>query len=135
MTKTWTKHMTLLTWVSGEGPARHLKWKTGCGALFYGDGQAAMKIPVGYFFTGYLMNEKLFCMTIAVFKAFKDVGFLVTRVATDNPQTNTARFSSLSEAATLIVYAVPHPLKKGDRLFLSSEYSHPIKIMRTNFLE
>lgn len=91
-------------------------------------------IPVGYFFTRCLKNDKLFSMTLEVLKAVEDVGFLVTRVVTDNHQTNTALFKRLSEDGTL-VHAVPHPLRKGDPLFLSFDPNHLIKNLRTNFLE
>uniref|UniRef100_A0A1E1X262 Putative tick transposon n=1 Tax=Amblyomma aureolatum TaxID=187763 RepID=A0A1E1X262_9ACAR len=94
----------------------------------------AYVIPVGYFFTRCLKNDKLSTMTMEVMKAVEDVGFRVLRIVTDNHQTNVALFKGLSEDGTL-AHAVPHPLRTGHPLFLSFDPNHLIKNLRTNFLE
>ncbi|XP_049520350.1 uncharacterized protein LOC119445244 isoform X1 [Dermacentor silvarum] len=91
-------------------------------------------IPVGYFFTRCLKNDKLFSMTMEVMKAVEQVGFRVARVVTDNHQTNVSLFKRFSQDGTL-VHAVPHPLRECDPLFLSFDPNHLIKNIRTNFLE
>ncbi|XP_049522111.1 uncharacterized protein LOC119448961 [Dermacentor silvarum] len=91
-------------------------------------------IPVGYFSTRCLKNDKLSAMTLEVMKAAEDVGFRVVRIVTDNHQTNVALFKHLSEDGTL-VHVVPHPLRKGHPLFLSFDPNHLIKNLHTNFLE
>ncbi|KAL3182768.1 hypothetical protein MRX96_034412 [Rhipicephalus microplus] len=57
----------------------------------------AYVITLGYFFTRCLRSELLRFMTMNVMKAVEDVGFRVTRIVTDNHQSNVALFKSLSE--------------------------------------
>ncbi|KAH9379933.1 hypothetical protein HPB48_022938 [Haemaphysalis longicornis] len=79
-------------------------------------------------------NNMLFYMKIIFLKAFEDVEFFVTRVVTDNYQTNTALFKRLLADGTL-VHAGLHSEKKSDPLFLSMDLNHLTKILCTNFLE
>lgn len=94
----------------------------------------AYVIPVGYFFTRCLRSEQLLCMTKTVIKAVEEVGFRVTRIVTDNHQSNVALFKGLSEEGTL-VHVVPHPFRHADPLFLSFDPNHLIKNLRNNFVE
>ncbi|KAL3205600.1 hypothetical protein MRX96_040730 [Rhipicephalus microplus] len=88
----------------------------------------AYVITVGYFFTRCLRSEQLRSMAMNVMKAVEDVGFRVTRIVTDNHQSNVALFKSLSEDG-MLAHVVPHPLRQGDPLFLSF---HLIKNLRNN---
>ncbi|KAL3189036.1 hypothetical protein MRX96_003182 [Rhipicephalus microplus] len=54
-------------------------------------------------------SEQLRSMTMNVMKAVGDVGFRVTRIVTDNHQSNVALFKSLSEDG-MLAHVVPHPL-------------------------
>ncbi|KAH7964961.1 hypothetical protein HPB49_002706 [Dermacentor silvarum] len=60
-------------------------------------------IPVGYFFTRCLKNDKLSAMTLEVMKAAEDVGFRVVRIVTDNHQTNVALLSVSQKIAPLFM--------------------------------
>ncbi|XP_077508836.1 uncharacterized protein LOC144120337 [Amblyomma americanum] len=91
-------------------------------------------IPVGYFFTRCLKNDKLHSMTMEIMKTVEELGFRVARIVTDNHQTNVALFKRLSEDGAL-AHAVPHPFREGDPLFLSFDPNHLIKNLRHNFLE
>ncbi|KAL3234657.1 hypothetical protein MRX96_022621 [Rhipicephalus microplus] len=71
----------------------------------------AYVITVGYFFTRCLRSEQLRSMTMTVIKAVEDVGFRVTRIVTDNHQSNVALFKSLSEDG-MLAHVVPHPLRQ-----------------------
>ncbi|KAG0422737.1 hypothetical protein HPB47_001461 [Ixodes persulcatus] len=94
----------------------------------------AYVIPVGYFFTRCLKNDKLLSMTMEVMKTVEQVGFRIARIVTDNHQTNAALFRKLSKDGAL-VHEVAHPLREGDPLFLSFDPNHLIKNLRSNFLE
>ncbi|KAL3243013.1 hypothetical protein MRX96_020690 [Rhipicephalus microplus] len=94
----------------------------------------AYVITVGYFFTRCLRSEQLCSMTMNVMKAVEDVGFRVTRIVTDNHQSNVALFKSLSEDGMLAL-VVPHTLRQGDPLFLSFDPNHLIKNLRNNLVE
>ncbi|KAH9385016.1 hypothetical protein HPB48_027050 [Haemaphysalis longicornis] len=69
-----------------------------------------------------------------VIKAVEDVGFRVTRIVTDNHQSNVTLFKSLSEDGRP-VYVVPHPFKQGNPPFLSFGRNHLIKNLRNNLVE
>ncbi|KAL3245355.1 hypothetical protein MRX96_046990 [Rhipicephalus microplus] len=94
----------------------------------------AYVITVGYFFTRCLRSEQLCSMTMNVMKAVENVGFRVTRIVTDNHQSNVALFKSLSEDG-MLAHVVPHPLRQGDPLFLSFDPNHLIKNLRNNLVE
>ncbi|KAL3188196.1 hypothetical protein MRX96_023943 [Rhipicephalus microplus] len=79
-------------------------------------------------------SEQLRSMTMNVMKAVKDVGFRVTRIVTDNHQSNVALFKSLSEDG-MLAHVVPHSLQQGDPLFLSFDPNHLIKNLRNNLVE
>ncbi|XP_037282313.2 uncharacterized protein LOC119170786 [Rhipicephalus microplus] len=94
----------------------------------------AYVITLGYFFTRCLRSELLRFMTMNVMKAVEDVGFRVTRIVTDNHQSNVALFKSLSEDG-MLAHVVPHPLRQGDPVFLSFDPNHLIKNLRNNIVE
>ncbi|KAH9375045.1 hypothetical protein HPB48_009874 [Haemaphysalis longicornis] len=107
----------MLTSAPGQRQARHLGGKPPVVLRFTGIVYQQC-IPVGYFFTRCLKNDKLFRVTIEVLNGVEDVGVLVTRVLTADHQTNTALLMRLSGGG-LLVDSVPHHLKKGDSLFLT----------------
>ncbi|KAL3182567.1 hypothetical protein MRX96_007012 [Rhipicephalus microplus] len=91
-------------------------------------------ITVGYFFTRCFRSEQLRSMTMNVMKAVEVVGFRVTRIVTDNHQSNVALFKSLSEDG-MLAHVGPHPLRQGDPLFLSFDPNHLIKNLRNNLVK
>ncbi|KAL3173844.1 hypothetical protein MRX96_041392 [Rhipicephalus microplus] len=94
----------------------------------------AYLLTVGYFFTRCLRSEQLRSMAMNAMKAVEDVGFRVTRIVTDNHQSNVALFKSLSLDG-MLAHVVPHPLRQGDPLFLSFDPNHLIKNLRNNLVE
>lgn len=86
----------------------------------------AYVIPVGYFFTRCLKNDKLLSMTMEAMKTVEQVGFCIARIVMDNHQMNTALFRKLSKDGAL-VHKMAQPLQEGDSLFLSFDPNHSIK--------
>lgn len=94
----------------------------------------AYVIPVGYFFTRCLKNDKLLSMTMEAMKTVEQVGFCIARIVMNNHQMNTALFRKLSKDGAL-VHKMAQPLQEGDSLFLSFDPNHSIKKLCSNFLE
>ncbi|KAG0433043.1 hypothetical protein HPB47_020278 [Ixodes persulcatus] len=90
------------------------------------------RLPVGYFFTRALTGTQLHQITMSVLRSIEQAGFVVVRVVADNHATNRKQFSMLSNGSILPV--VEHPLDATRWLFLSFDYCHIIKNVRSQFL-
>nr|XP_037284760.1 uncharacterized protein LOC119177371 [Rhipicephalus microplus] len=72
-------------------------------------------------------------LALNVMQSVEDAGFRVVRLVGDNHKSNTKFFSSLSGGQ--IQPVVEHPLDAGRPLFLSFDYCHIIKNIRSQFLD
>ncbi|KAH7944684.1 hypothetical protein HPB51_028602 [Rhipicephalus microplus] len=90
-------------------------------------------LPVGYYFTKALTGQQLEHLALNVMQSVEDAGFRVVRLVGDNHKSNTKFFSSLSGGQ--IQPVVEHPLDAGRPLFLSFDYCHIIKNIRSQFLD
>lgn len=90
-------------------------------------------IPAAYFFVKSLQGSDLFLLVQRVIKAVEETGFLVLRVVTNNHRTNLSMFKHFGggELKTF----VPHPCDPERKLYLSFDYCHLIKNVRSQFLD
>ncbi|XP_075721826.1 uncharacterized protein LOC119186338 [Rhipicephalus microplus] len=91
------------------------------------------RLPVGYYFTKALTGQQLEHLALNVMQSVEDAGFRVVRLVGDNHKSNTKFFSSLSGGQ--IQPVVEHPLDAGRPLFVSFDYCHIIKNIRSQFLD
>ncbi|KAH8027340.1 hypothetical protein HPB51_004692 [Rhipicephalus microplus] len=91
------------------------------------------RLPVGYYFTKALTGQQLEHLALNVMQSVEDAGFRVVHLVGDNHKSNTKFFSSLSRGQ--IQPVVEHPLDAGRPLFLSFDYCHIIKNIRSQFLD
>jgi len=84
-----------------------------------------IKIPVSFHFVKNLTAKQLYDYTMKVLQEVEDIGFLVTRIATDNASTNVKLFEKLNGGTGKFV--IPHPLDPKRLLFLSYDYTHLLK--------
>ncbi|XP_077484185.1 uncharacterized protein LOC144094136 [Amblyomma americanum] len=91
------------------------------------------RLPVGYYFTKALSGEQLQLLALKVMQCVEESGFKVVRLVGDNHKSNTKFFSNLSGGP--IQPVVEHPLDSDRELFLSFDYCHIIKNIRSQFLE
>ncbi|KAG0421543.1 hypothetical protein HPB47_002572 [Ixodes persulcatus] len=91
------------------------------------------RLPVGYYFTKALTGEQLQLLALKVMASIEEAGFRVVRLVGDNHSSNCKVFSNLSGGS--IVPVVTHPLDEARELYLSFDYCHVVKNVRSQFLE
>ncbi|XP_064468483.1 uncharacterized protein LOC135379168 [Ornithodoros turicata] len=94
------------------------------------------RIPVSYYFTKALNGDQAYHLVLDVMAAVQEAGFFVCRVVADNHATNCSAFARL--AGGKIAPVIDHPLDvQAPRrlLFLSFDYCHIIKNIRSQFLD
>ncbi|KAM7295701.1 uncharacterized protein ISCGN_020974 [Ixodes scapularis] len=91
------------------------------------------RLPVGYYFTKGLTGEQLQLLGLKVMQSVEEAGFEVKRLVGDNHSSNCKFFSSLSGGP--IQPVVTHPLDPDRQLYLSFDYCHILKNIRSQFLE
>ncbi|XP_064470069.1 uncharacterized protein LOC135384813 [Ornithodoros turicata] len=94
------------------------------------------RIPVSYYFTKALTGDQEYHLLLEVMKAVHEAGFFVCRVVADNHSANCSAFARLSGGQ--ICPVIEHPLDtEAPRrpLFLSFDYCHILKNIRSQFLD
>ena len=90
------------------------------------------RIPVAYFFTKQLKGKELYEIVKYVCNEVESLGLSVVRLVTDNLSVNSAMFRQLSGGTMMPV--VPHPVDEERDIFLSFDYCHIIKNVRSQLL-
>ncbi|KAM7309977.1 hypothetical protein ISCGN_006946 [Ixodes scapularis] len=91
------------------------------------------RIPVAYFFTKGLTGTELAKLLLHVLGKVEDVGFKVLRIVTDNHRVNVNAMKQL--CGGLLTHHILHPNDPERILFLSFDYVHILKNIRSQFLE
>ncbi|KAJ4442671.1 hypothetical protein ANN_04260 [Periplaneta americana] len=90
-------------------------------------------IPAAYYLVNGLQGQELYQLFNQVIKAVEDCGFYVLRIVTDNHKTNVSMFRQFGNGD--LKFSVPHPCDPQRLLFLSFDYCHLIKNIRSQFLD
>lgn len=90
-------------------------------------------IPAAYYLVKGLQGQELYQLFNQVIKAVEDCGFYVLRIVTDNHKTNVSMFRQFGNGD--LKFSVPHPCDPQRLLFLSFDYCHLIKNIRSQFLD
>ncbi|KAK8774441.1 hypothetical protein V5799_011024 [Amblyomma americanum] len=91
------------------------------------------RLPVGYYFSKALTGGQLEILALKVMASVEEAGFQVVRLVADNHQANCKFFSSLSGGPIKLV--IIHPLDESRQLYLSFDYCHILKNIRSQFLD
>ncbi|KAJ4427100.1 hypothetical protein ANN_24715 [Periplaneta americana] len=83
--------------------------------------------------TNGLQGQELYQLFNQVIKAVEDCGFYVLRIVTDNHKTNVSMFRQFGNGD--LKFSVLHPCDPQRLLFLSFDYCHLIKNIRSQFLD
>uniref|UniRef100_A0A147BC10 Putative transposase protein n=1 Tax=Ixodes ricinus TaxID=34613 RepID=A0A147BC10_IXORI len=92
----------------------------------------SFRIPVSYFFTKGLNGSQLSKLLLFVIEKVEKTGFRVLRLVTDNHKTNVSAMKIL--CGGILTYRIQHPHDPERLLFLSFDYCHIIKNVRSQFL-
>ncbi|XP_049516704.1 uncharacterized protein LOC125942564 [Dermacentor silvarum] len=92
----------------------------------------AYRIPVSYFFTKGLNGLQLSELVRYVMRKVEDTGFKVVRLVTDNHKVNVSAMRDL--CGGFLTYRIEHPNDTDRLLFLSFDYCHVLKNIRSQFL-
>ncbi|KAM7281720.1 uncharacterized protein ISCGN_006348 [Ixodes scapularis] len=96
-------------------------------------GQHPYRIPVAYFFTKGLTGTELAKLLLHVLGKVEDVGFKVLQIVTDNHRVNVNAMKQL--CGGLLTHHILHSNDPERILFLSFDYVHISKNIRSQFLE
>lgn len=90
-------------------------------------------IPAAYFMVRALNGNELFFLVQQVIKVVEECGFYVLRLVTDNHRTNTSMFKKFGDGE--LKPSVVHPCNPLRQLYLSFDYCHLMKNIRSQFLD
>ncbi|EEC17110.1 hypothetical protein IscW_ISCW024753, partial [Ixodes scapularis] len=93
---------------------------------------SSCRIPVAYFFTNGLNGSQLSKLLVCVMRKVESTGFRVIRVVTDNHKVNVSAMKIL--CGGVLTYRIEHPCDPQRLLFLSFDYCHVVKNLRSQFL-
>ncbi|EEC16581.1 hypothetical protein IscW_ISCW024749, partial [Ixodes scapularis] len=91
------------------------------------------KIPVAYFFVKNLSAEDQLKTVLYTIRTVESLGFKVIRLVTDNHKVNVLTMKHLCGGQLAPV--VQHPVDPTRPLFLSFDYCHILKNVRSQFLD
>ncbi|XP_040076067.1 uncharacterized protein LOC120848163 [Ixodes scapularis] len=93
---------------------------------------SSCRIPVAYYFTNGLNGSQLSKLLVFVMTKVESTGFRVIRVVTDNHKVNVSAMKIL--CGGVLTYRIEHPCDPQRLLFLSFDYCHVVKNLRSQFL-
>lgn len=92
----------------------------------------AYRIPVAYYFTKGLDGKQLSTLIRYVMKKVEEAGFTILRFVSDNHKVNVSAMKHL--CGGFLTYRIEHPCDPERLLFLSFDYCHVLKNIRSQFL-
>uniref|UniRef100_A0A147BB70 Putative transposase protein n=2 Tax=Ixodes ricinus TaxID=34613 RepID=A0A147BB70_IXORI len=92
----------------------------------------SFRIPVSYFFTKGLNGSQLATLLVFVMKNVEAAGFRILRLVTYNHKVNVSAMKIL--CGGFLTYRIEHPCNSERLLFLSFDYCHVLKNVRSQFL-
>ncbi|XP_077489494.1 uncharacterized protein LOC144100410 [Amblyomma americanum] len=90
------------------------------------------RIPASYFFTKGLNGAQLSKLMRYVLTKVEEAGFKVVRLVSDNHKVNVSAMKDL--CGGFLTYRIQHPCNPDRLLFLSFDYCHVLKNIRSQFL-
>ncbi|XP_064480056.1 uncharacterized protein LOC135393663 [Ornithodoros turicata] len=93
----------------------------------------SFRIPVAYFVTKGLKGDELSQLVLFVLEKVESIGFRVLRIVTDNHRVNVNAMKILCRGD--LTHRIAHPADSQRALFLSFDYCHILKNLRSQFLD